>query len=144
MNNNLPVVIKDDNLVNHEKLDKDEELIQYVDKYGSWENAALMLGYSESYSKRIKSYRLQSEKFVSKLIKYYNGRAVSLLPKIMGVESQVVNMLLKDPSLLPKFRHSLKEIKQTAGVLAQEHEAKAPMINIKELRNLSLQIHKGE
>ena len=48
----------------------------------------------------------------------------------------------EDTDLVAKFRHTLKEIKQSAGVLStQEAATKNTFINVKYLQNMMVKAH---
>jgi len=132
MTDNLPAEIKPD-----QTQDKDMILIENLPLYSSWAEAGIASGYSESYSKtKLKSYKLNSHKFLDKLAKYYQSGSRALLPKILAAESKVVDAVLADPEKISKFRHTLKEIKQSAGVLRTDDSPRPMMINVKAVQNI--------
>ena len=105
--------------------------------------AGIKAGYSLSYCEGDIYKKFESERFLTKLRKQYNGNAHALLPKILRAESKVVDLILEDPTTLPKYRHTLKEIKQTAGLLQPDDAPKAPVIKIGNVKNLLLNAHEG-
>jgi len=137
-----PATIKKDVLPAMDVTDDPREarLIEYLSIYTDPRKAALKAGYSQSYAYNVTSTKLKSPRFISKLKAHYNGRTTALLPAILNVESKAVQYCMENPQELPKFRHTLKEIKQTAGVLAPDITANTPTVQINGVQNLMLQI----
>ena len=98
----------------------EEAFIANLAKYPTPRQAAEAAGYSTLYSKGIMTHKTKSKRFMDKLRAYYNGNAAMLLPNIIRAEAKAVELVNQDVSLLPKYRQTLKELKQSAGVLQQE------------------------
>ena len=141
LTNSLPVKPAPDD---SQEQDKDLELINQLTQCNSWYQAALNVGYSPSYAKLIRYKKLRSNNFISKLKQYYNNSTTGLLPKILAAESKIVDLVLENPENISKFRHTLKEIKQSAGVLAYEERGQAPVINIGQIQALIRQEHETQ
>lgn len=132
-----------DDKLTHHKVDEDREnkLIELLSMYKSPQEAARKAGYSEQYSRNITSNKFKSERFLNRLQQHYNGNSTLLLPLIHKAERKVVELVSDNPDDLAKHRHTIKEIKQSAGVLAPDTQPRQATINIKEVRNLMLQVH---
>jgi hypothetical protein len=122
-------------------LAREDNFIELLGKSTSIRQAALEAGYSEAYSNTDVYKKFKSDRFLKRLKQHYNGYSHALLPKILNIESKVVDLLLEDPSQVPKFRHTLKEIKQSSGVLDQDNAPRAPTIRINNVKNLLLKAH---
>jgi len=123
-----------------EPVDREDLFIECLTQYPTKWQAGVAAGYSESYSKGPLSTKFKNKRFMDKLRAHYNGNAAFLLPKILNAESAVVQLVTDDPMLLPKFRHTLKELKQSAGVLQPDAEAGQPAIQITNIRSMVLQM----
>ena len=119
---------------------RESKFIEYLSIYTNPVTAAKKAGYSDTYSLNISCNKLKSQRFLNKLKAHYNGRAAALLPALQKVESKAVQYCMENPQELPKFRHTLKEIKQTAGVLAPDITTNTPTVQINGVQNLMLQI----
>jgi len=114
--------------------DRETLFIQYLSQCPTVRQAALKAGYSESYSVGHVHDKLSDVKFLEKVKDYYNGHATVLLPRIIGAEEKAVELVLGNPELLPKFRHTLKELKQSAGVLTPDVSVVNQTLNYVDLR----------
>lgn len=125
------------------ELDQDDLLIEELIRHRKWPQAGIAAGYSETYSKHgLKYYKLKQPSFIKKLQERYNGFSNFLLFDIADIEKTIVEKCLENVDNVPKFRHTLKEIKQSAGVLKQDLEhGSQPVISIKNVRNLMLKAH---
>jgi len=119
---------------------REERFIECLSYFKDERVAALHAGYSETTAGNIRNWKLNDPKFIAKLRTRYNGSAAMLLPRILAVESKAVELVNDDPTLLPKFRHTLKELKQSAGVLQPDAEAGQPVIQITNIRSMVLQM----
>ena len=140
----------------------EDKFIELLFKYRSPREAAIEAGYSETYARSIKSNKLKNPKFLQKIKDHYNGNATLILPDIFQSESksislsnkivsqletsindtddidQKVELTNKALSILAKSSHTRKELKQTAGVLAQDG---APQINVVNIDKIQALIH---
>lgn len=138
--NNIPVKPQTLEVLDGREDPREAKFIKNLSIYTDPKKAALEAGYSLSYANVVVSTKLKNPKFISKLKEQYNGKATALLPAIMRAEQKAVSYVIDNPEDLPKFRHTLKEIKQTAGVLAADITAQSPTVNISGVQNLMLQI----
>ena len=143
----------------------EDRFIENLFIYRKPEEAALAAGYSETYAKSIVSRKRKSQRFIQKLKSSYNGNAVLILPEIFHSEAssiQLSNNIIHDLqhqidntddinkkteltekslSILAKAASTRKELKQTAGVLAQEGQTTVNLVNIEKIQAISQQIH---
>ena len=128
----------DDNLP--EKADREHKLIQNLALCDTIQEAALLSGYSESMAKS-NIYRIvKRPDFQKKLREYYLTNNSTLLPKIIKAESKLVDIVLNDPEKLSKHNNTIKQMKQAAGILEPDTAPKQQVINIKNIRELSIQL----
>jgi len=132
----VPVSTQKGELVEAAPQSREDLFVSNLGRYRTQREAALASGYSESYARTSISEKWKSEKFLAKVRKYYHRNAVFLLPKIFNIEAMVVDLVLNNPEILPKHRHTLKELKQTAGVLQHIEAAERETINYDELRQV--------
>ena len=132
MPNELPTLPDD--------MPKREKLLRLLPFYNSIPEAARAAGYSE-YSATSNVYSLvKSHKFQSKLREYYNAQTLCMLPKIVHIENNVVDECLRDVSSVPKFKDTLKQIKQSAGVISPDQGPGSTVINVSGVREFMLQL----
>lgn len=120
--------------------DREQTLVECLSTAKSISEAGRMAGYSESYCRSNIYGLVKSDKFQEKLRKHYRTLTGALLPKILKAESDLVDIILNNPEKLSKHHTTIKQIKQAAGILEPDNTPKQPFINIKNLRELSLQI----
>jgi phage terminase small subunit len=119
---------------------KREKLLRLLPFYNSIPEAARAAGYSE-YSATSNVYTLvKSPKFQNKLREYYNAQTLCMLPKLVKIENDVIDKCLKDVDSVPKFKDTLKQIKQSSGVLAPEQGPGSTVINVSGVRQFMLQL----
>ena len=137
MAKHLPVKMEDDNTDQPETQEQSREeiFIRNLSICKSVKEAAILAGYSESYADGPLYLKIKKESFQNKVREFYKGTSVAILPRISLVEQNVVKACLEDVGKVPKLAAMLKQIKQAAGVLAQEAPS-APTINIQELKVL--------
>jgi len=116
------------------KPDREQLFIEALSQCKTVKEAGLKAGYSESYSIAHVHDKFKDPKFLDRVKQYYNGHATVLLPKIIGAEAKAVELVLQDPELLPKYRHTLKELKQSAGVLSPDVSVVNQTLNYVDLR----------
>ena len=117
------------------KQTKMDRFIDLLDTYVSWHDAARAAGFSEKSVKNIKGLVKQSKKARDRIKAKYEANSVIALHDIAEIESRVLERVKEDIDSLPKFRHTLKEIKQSAGVIKSEHDHTGPvMINVEKLQ----------
>jgi hypothetical protein len=122
-------------------LSREDLFIRLLAVYENQGEAALAAGYSESYSKTSISEKFKSKTFLAKLKSYYNNSTYSLLPKIAKVESDVVQLVVDNPEDISKYRHTIKEIKQSAGILRADEEQRQSLVSVKNIQNILLNVH---
>ena len=147
MNDSMPVAIDLDNNVDkdvHKGRDPREQVfIANLATCKTIKQAAIDAGYSKSYAGSDIYNKIKTDSFQALVKQHYNGYAHLLLPKLINIESQVIEHVLKNITDVPKYRHTLADIKRSTGILQPEHETRAPVINIKEVRNMMLKVHKS-
>ena len=134
---NLPITI---NPKDNEEESREEKFIRLLAHHPSVRDAAIEAGYSPRYASTGIYTKLKTEKFLAKIRQHYKSYSAALLPKILHAESRIVDIVLESPEKIPKFRHTLKELKQSAGVLEHDNAPRAPVINIEEVQNLMLKM----
>jgi hypothetical protein len=122
-------------------LSREDLFIRLLAVYENQGDAAIAAGYSESYSKTSISEKFKSKTFLAKLKSYYNNSTYSLLPKIAKVESDVVQLVVDNPEDISKYRHTIKEIKQSAGILRADEEQRQSLVSVKNIQNILLNVH---
>jgi hypothetical protein len=134
----------DDNLPDPFQAPNREDLfIQYLFMLGNTTEAAMKAGYSATYAYTAIRKRFKDVKFLDKIREYARTHElVDSIPKILKIENKCLTYLetQADPSEIPKFAAILKQKKQIAGLLQQDTTPTAPTINIKEVRNLMLNV----
>ena len=121
--------------------DKQLSLLDNLSIYRSWYDAAINSGYSEKTSRNIKALVQQSPRFIQAMRKRYNGKTAIQLHEIGLIEDKVIQTCLDDVENVPKYKHTLKEIKQSAGVLAPEQTSGSGTININSVQNLMVKLN---
>jgi len=114
--------------------DREQRFIENLATRKSIKQAAIDAGYSIGYASGDIYHKVKSPKFISKLRSHYNGVAASLLPSIINAEAKVIDIVAADPEQLPKFRHTLRELKQSAGVLSPDVSVVNQTLNYVDLR----------
>ena len=103
--------------------------------YKTVNEAALDAGYSPNTAKAYIYTKIKQNKFQEKVRQYAIENDLMALPKIAYIENKVLDHLVENPLDLPKYIHTVKQKKQTAGILGHEMpKPQPPTINIKELR----------
>jgi hypothetical protein len=138
-----PLIIEQDNKELSTRDQIEDEFIIYLSQCPTVKEAGLKAGYSPSYCDGTIYNKFKSERFLKKIRKHYNGHTHALLPRIIQAESKVIDIILADPEKLAKFRHTVTELKRSAGVLDQENTTKPPVIKIGNVKNLLLNAHDG-
>jgi len=123
-----------------EPIKREDQFIRNLAQYPTVKAAAIAAGYSESYANSNLYQRMKSESLLRKIREYYNGNAAIMLPRILDAERKVVELVHADPKELPKYRHTLRELKQSAGVLQSDTPTSQPTIKVGSIRNLVLQM----
>jgi len=131
---NLPIISKGN--TPGEPLDREDQFIRNLATHSTQASAAIAAGYSTSYANSTICHKFRSKTFIDKLRTYYSGNAAMLLPKILSAEAQAVDLVNNDITQLPKYRHTLSELKRTSQVLAPEAVATQTTINVNDLRVL--------
>ena len=130
-----------DDLLNlPDDMPKQDKLIILLPHCESVKQAALLAGYSESTARGSIHTLIKTPAFQSKLREHYNGQAHMLLPSILRVEQNVVKACLDDVNCVPKFQHTLKQIKQSTSVLQPDPGHGNVTINVGNIQDLMLQV----
>ncbi len=122
------------------KPNREQLFIEALSQCKTVTDAGRKAGYSEGYCTGELCRKLRNPKFMDKVKKYYNGATVAMLPKILAAESKVVQMVLDEPDQFPKFRQTIKELKQTAGVLQPDQSGTHQIINIDSVQNFMAKV----
>lgn len=141
MAKNLPVKVGVEDTINEAEMQepsREEKFIRNLSICKTVKEAGILAGYSEGYATGPIYQRLKTESFQNKIRDFYKGNAAAFLPRISVIEQNVIDECVKDVDKVPKLAAMLKQIKQAAGVLAQEAPT-APTININELKVLITQ-----
>jgi hypothetical protein len=125
--------------------DREDLLIRNLFLCKTPREAAKKAGYSDSYTESGLIYRrLKSPKMQEKIRRYAIANELLNIPAILDLERGAIKYLQDKPQELPKFAAILKQKKQIAGLLQQDVVPTAPTINIKEVRNLMLNVSHNE
>jgi hypothetical protein len=93
--------------------------------------AAEMAGYSPSYARTMIYRAVKTPAFQEKLKQYVLANYKTMqIPKILGIDDQVLNHLVKNPLDSPKHKDTLKRVQKIAGYLKDDVPAGPTMINI--------------
>ena len=117
------------------ELEREDKFIRNLAVCHTVREAALLAGYSETVAKTTIYSKLKSRAFQDKLREHYKGTAASYLPQIASLEGKALKHLDSNIEDLPKFAHTLKQIKQSAGVLSQDS---VPGINLVKIDNIQV------
>jgi len=110
---------------------REDRFLNNLDLYLDPTKAAIEAGYSPSYAKVLIYQRKHSEKLQAKLRNRYKLNAALTLPALTHIEASIAKHLVEEPLEAPKYNHTLKQIKQAAGVLQSDDSHSQPMINVK-------------
>ena len=132
MNDELPTLPDD--------MPLSEKLLRCLPYFDNVKQAALAAGYSEKSANSSIYTLIKRPKFQARLREYYNGQTVALLPKLFAIDNNVVDRCLKDVDCVPKFKDTLKQIKQSAGVLSPDQGPGSTVINVSGVREFMLQL----
>lgn len=111
-------------------LSKEEKLIRNLSIYKSPQKAAREAGYSESFASSTVYVKIKKPSFQKKIRDFYNGLAAFQLPIISQIERKALEHLIDNVGDVPKFSNTLKQIKQSAGVLTPDNVSHITLINI--------------
>ena len=123
------------------ELSREDLFIRYLMLEGNVKQAALKAGYSNTYANSTIIYKFNSPRFIDKVRKAYNGNSVQLLSKLSLINTKVIERCVEDVDNVPKFERTLKHIRQSGGVEAQDHTGNQPMIQVANIKNLLLNVH---
>ena len=129
MKDNLPI-----------EADQEAELIRNLGLYSTVKEAGKQAGYSESFCQSAIYTKMKRPKFLDKVRDYYKSNNTTLLPKILKAETDLLNIILKEPEKLSKHNNTIKQIKQAAGILEHDDQPKQQTINIKAAQMVMQQI----
>jgi len=115
-------------------VDREELFIEALSQYPTIKEAALAAGYAPGYATGRIYHKFNSDRFVKRLQKRYNGFSASLLPAIHRIDRKVIDKLQTDIESVPKYEKTIKRILTTAGVLKQDIEQRIDTVNIKVLQ----------
>ena len=133
--------------------DKQQHLIDNAHRFTSLKDAALDAEYSPETARNIKSILKQQPHVLNRIKQNYLAHNVLHLPGITTIENNIVNAckhipnendtdeerIVKKKEALDnaaKFKHTLKEIKQGAGVLGHDEPVRPKTQNITTIQQL--------
>ena len=121
---------------------KEDKLIRFLSECDTVKDAALKAGYSDSFANSLVYHKLKQPKFQKKLREYYVTQCHMAVPKIARLHGKVLDWLDKDDNFkkLPKYDKTHRFILQSAGVIGGDEQPGQPQINIKSIRQLSIQL----
>ncbi len=114
----------------------EERLLQALPLGENVAEAGRISGYTDTHSHQRMYAVVNSERFQKRIRERYNGNSHLLLSKVGNIEEQVVNRVMQNLDDLPKFRHTLKEIKQATGILQPDTGPAQPTIQVNNIRQL--------
>lgn len=122
--------------------DKQLALIDNLSKYPTWYEAAKASDYAESTSKNIKQIMTRYPAFMEQLRDKYMNNSTLALVDIGLIEENVLNHCKQKGNVgdVPKHVPMLKQIKQSAGVLKDDHVSKTTTINIQSIEKVQVAI----
>ena len=121
---------------------KEDRLIRLLSECDTVKDAALKAGYSESFANSLVYHKLKQPKFQKKLREYYVTQCHMAVPKIAKLHSKVLDYLNKDDNFkdLPKYDKTHRFILQSTGIIAGDDQPRQPVINIKNIGELSIKL----
>ncbi|NNG10256.1 MAG: hypothetical protein HKM92_08785 [Arenibacter sp.] len=120
---------------------REDKFIRYLCVCDTIKEASRRAGYSK-YMAASGCYQIvKKPEFQKKLKEYYLAHNSTLLPKIIKAESKLVDIVLADPEKLSKHNKTIRELKQSTGVLQADEAPKQQVININGIRELMIQVN---
>ena len=135
--NNLPETTKGLKLTEKQQL-----FIDNLHHYKTLRSAAKAAGYGKEIQRSITSYVKRSPALTEAMRSFYHDSAMLLLHDMSLVDRNVLNHC-KDPNNIadvPKHGHMLKQIKQVAGVMAEDTTPKQATVNIAHIEKVQVAI----
>ena len=107
--------------VNNNELTVKDKFIRNLATYPSVRSAAIAAGYSEDYANGNLYRMIRGDRFQKELADYYRGCNATLIPLMAQAEKNGLKYASDNPGSLPRFAPILKQIKQVAGLIANDH-----------------------
>ena len=135
--NNLPQTTKGPKLTDKQKL-----FIDNLQHYRSLKKAARAAGYSSKTAHNITQHIKACPNLMKALRTFYQDNSVLLLHDMSLIDKSIIDHCKQPKNVLnvPKFTHSLKQIKQAAGVLADDITPKQPTISITHIEKVQVAV----
>lgn len=121
---------------------KEDRFIRLLPLCDSISDAALKAGYSKSFATSGIYLKLKKPCMQKKLRDFYIENAHLSIPKLSKIQNKILDYLDTGDNFkeLPKFHHTQRQLLQVAGLLGQDEAPRQPVINIKDIRQLSIQV----
>jgi phage terminase small subunit len=122
--------------------EKQQRFIDNLHNYRSLKLAAKAAGYSKKTSHNITQHIKSCPGLMSALRTFYQDNATLLLHDMTLIDKNVMEFCKDKNNVekVPKFTHSLKQIKQVAGVLAEDTTPRQPTVNIANIEKVQVAI----
>ena len=120
---------------------REQKFIRNLFICSSIQEAGLKAGYSENTSKSTLYVKIRSPRFQQKVRDFVIANDLMTLPRIAKIEDKVLQHLEKHPLDLPKYKDTVRQKKQVAGLLNTDSQPSQPMANIKNIQQLMIQIN---
>jgi len=122
--------------------DKQQTFVDNLHHHKTLRAAAKAAGYGKEIQRSITSYIKRSPALTKAMRTYYLDHAMLLLHDMSLVDKNVLDHC-KDPKNIkdvPKHGHMLRQIKQAAGVLAEDTTPRQPTVNIAHIEKVQVAI----
>jgi len=122
--------------------DKQQRFIDNLHNYRSLKLAAKAAGYSKKTSHNITQHIKACPGLMNALRTFYQDNATLLLHDMTLIDKNVMEFCKDKNNVekVPKFTHSLKQIKQVAGVLAEDTAPRQATVNIAHIEKVQVAI----
>ena len=115
-------------LVSQTLTDKQQALVDFLPECRTLKQAALKAGYSEQTAGNIKSKIRLSPKWAVAVKQAYLNNNITQLHTIMNIEEDILQLCANNVEEVPKFKDTIKQIKQQAGVLQADADYNKPSL----------------
>ena len=120
---------------------REQKFIRNLFICSSIQEAGLKAGYSANTSKSTLYVKIRSPRFQQKVRDFAIANDIMCLPRIARIEDQVLRHLEKHPLDLPKYKDTVRQKKQVAGLLNPDAQPSQPMADIRNIQQLMIQIN---